>query len=338
MRTKCFQDLMRVLDREKPVIIQAHDYPDHDAIGSGFSLLSLLRDFGFRCEFCYGGEVQGFSVADIITNLHIPLVPASLLRIGGDAQIILVDAVAGNTNVTRLTDLPLTGIIDHHQPPEKIPECPFVDIRPEAGSCSTIIYQYYLETMTEPSRDVATALLTGLMMDTAQMTRGVGPVDLAAFSGLFFKGDWEGAVYILRNSFSIQDIPTLRYAFDHYYRHDSVCFVELEPSAGTAEAPAEKVRPELPGLISDYFLRMQEIHFVVTSKVESSVCRLSLRSEDPRLPADLIVKRALEGIGEGGGHPHMSGGTISGDSIPGGPGLRERFLTVIEKFLHENKE
>jgi nanoRNase/pAp phosphatase (c-di-AMP/oligoRNAs hydrolase) len=248
-----------------------------------------------------------------------------------------VDGIAGNRNVTSLSDSPLTGIIDHHQPPSVIPECLFMDIRPDIGACSTIIYQYYLETMTEVPRDVATALLTGLMMDTAQMTRGVGPVDLAAFSGLFFKGDWEESAYILRNSFSVQDIPVLRHAFDHYYIDGEVCFVELKASQmrETGDAPlAEKpLRPELLGLISDYFLRMMEIHFVITIETGDTACRLSLRSENPRLPADLIIKHALEGIGSGGGHPHMSGGTIYEGRNPGSAELRKKFLAVIKDFL-----
>jgi nanoRNase/pAp phosphatase (c-di-AMP/oligoRNAs hydrolase) len=353
MPVKRFQDLLGVLNKNKPVIIQAHDYPDHDAIASGFSLMHLLRKFGFACEFCYSGEMQGFSVTSVIKNLLIPVVPAASLNITRESQIILVDGVAGNRNVTNLSDFCLTGIIDHHQPPDVIPECLFVDIRPGFGSCATIIYQYYLETMTEAPRDVATALLTGLMMDTAQMTRGVSPVDLAAFSGLFFKSDWEESAYVLRNSFSVQDIPVLRYAFDHYSLHDAVCFVELESSrirkaagasgggrqlngvAGIAvDSSAETlIRPELLGLISDYFLRMAEIHFVVTVETGDGACRLSLRSENPRLPADLIIKRALEGIGAGGGHSHMSGGTIYAGCNPGSAELRKKFLNVIEDIL-----
>jgi nanoRNase/pAp phosphatase (c-di-AMP/oligoRNAs hydrolase) len=324
MHTKRFRDLLEVLDRKKSVIIQAHDYPDYDALASGFSLLYLLETFGVCCKLCYSGEVQGFTVEDTISNLKIPAVPASSLEIDEDSQIILVDGIIGNKNVTSLTDV-LTGIIDHHHPPQKIPECPFIDIRPDFGSCSTIIYQYYLETMTDVPRNVATALLMGIMMDTSQMTRGVGPVDLAAFSGLFFKGDWERAAYFLRNSFSIQDIPALRYAFDHYYRYDTVCFVEL----------AKAVRPELLGLIADYFLRMQEIHFVVTSEIEDGTCKLSVRSEDPRMPADVVIKRALKGIGSGGGHHHMSGGSIPLDWYQGGEELRQRVLAVIEDLIRQ---
>jgi nanoRNase/pAp phosphatase (c-di-AMP/oligoRNAs hydrolase) len=324
MPAKRFGDLLEVLDKKKPVIIQAHDYPDHDAVASGFSLLRLLRSLGFSCVFCYSGEMQGFSVTGIMKELDIPLVAVSSLAIRGDEQIILVDGVAGNRNVTSIPKAPLVGIIDHHQPPAKIPECGFVDIRPDYGSCATIIYQYYLETLTEIPRDAATALLTGLMMDTAQMTRGVGPADLAAFSGLFFKGDWEEAAYILRNSFSLQDIPALRYAFRHYYRQDSVCFVGL----------TKAVRPELLGLIADYFLRMQEIHFVVAAEMGADPCRLSVRSEDPRLPADLIIKRVLADLGGGGGgHPHMSGGTFPAARNPSAARLRKKFFSVIGDFL-----
>jgi nanoRNase/pAp phosphatase (c-di-AMP/oligoRNAs hydrolase) len=336
MPAKRFQDLLKVLDKDKPVIIQAHDYPDHDAIASGFSLMHLLCKFGFSCGFCYGGEMQGFSVAGVIKDLLIPVVPASSLTITKQTQIILVDGIAGNRNVTNLSDFPLTGIIDHHQPPAFVPACPFVDIRPGFGSCSTVIYQYYLETMTEPPRDVATALLTGLMMDTAQMTRGVGTADLAAFSALFFKSDWEESAYILRNSFSVQDIPVLRYALDRHFIYGEVCFVELESSRIRGGPLAEtSIRPELLGLISDYFLRMMEIHFVVTIETGTEMCRLSLRSEDPRLPADLIIKQALRDIGFGGGHPHMSGGTIQGERNPGSEKLRKKFLDVIEDFLKQ---
>ncbi|MCL1818032.1 MAG: DHH family phosphoesterase [Spirochaetaceae bacterium] len=322
MPEKRFTDLLGVLEKNKPVVIQTHDYPDHDAIASGFSLMRLLEEQGFSCSLCYNKEIHDFSVASIIEDLGIPLKRVSSLRFGGEEQIILVDGIAGNRNVTILSEAPIVGIIDHHQPPPQIPECRFLDIRPGMGSCSTIIYQYYLENLAEIPRDVATALLAGLMMDTGQMTRGVGPVDLAAFSGLFFKGDWEEAAYVLRNSFSVQDIPSMRYAFDHYRRHGAVCFVEVPP-----------VRPELLGLMCDYFLRMLEIHFVITFDVEDTECRLSLRSEDPRLPADQIVRRVVEDLGGGGGgHHHMSGGGFPAKHNPGGEELWKRFLTVIEEF------
>ena len=317
MDDKRFRDLVSVLDRGHPVIIQAHDYPDHDAIASGFALSHLLTTFGYWCELCYGGDLLGYSIGDAISMLNIPAVAASSLTITDRSQVVLVDGYAGNKNVTDLSG-DLIGIIDHHKPPE-IPDCRFFDIRPEVGSCATIIYQYYLETDTDIGRDIATALLMGLMMDTANMTRGVAPVDLAAFSGLFFKGDWEKAAYILRNCLSVRDLPVFRHALTNCRLHEDVCFVELEKSC----------RPELLGLISDYFLSLKEVLFVVTSETDEEECRISIRSEDPDRPADLAIKLALKGVGAGGGHIHMSGGSIPAGKYPGSDWLRERFLSVL---------
>jgi nanoRNase/pAp phosphatase (c-di-AMP/oligoRNAs hydrolase) len=325
MQTKSFRELLAVLDKNRPLIIQAHDYPDYDALASGYALVHLLSCFGYGSSLCYSGEMQGFSQEGAVSTLKIPAMPASSLKIDADSQIVLVDGSAGNKNVTNLAGK-LTGIIDHHPPPPCVPPCPFIDIRPETGACSTIIHQYYLETLTGLPREVATALLAGIMMDTASMTRGVSPADLAAFCGLFFTGDWEAAAYVLRNSFSIDDIPFLRHTLDNYCCQGAVCFVEI---------PAE-ARPELLGLAADHFLRMREIHFVVAFSAGGGGCRLSLRSEDPRLPAGLLIRRALEGIGAGGGHQHMSGGHIPPQNYHGAEELRKRFLTHIENAYKEH--
>ncbi len=320
MDKKQFRHLIEVLDRKHPVIIQTHDYPDHDAVSAGFALSHLLTNFGFCCELTYGGELQGDSIDETIEMLKIPAVPAAALDIGDRSQVILVDGFAGNRNVTELSGT-LVGIIDHHKPPES-PDCPFFDIRPDLGSCATIVYQYFLETSTEVPRRIATALLMGIMMDTAYMTRGVGPVDLAAFSGLFFRSDWEKAAYVLRNCLSVRDLPVIKYALENYQIRDDVCFVELEKSC----------RAELLGLLSDYFLSFKEIFFVVTYETDAEECRISVRSEDPKRPADTVIRRALQGFGFGGGHMHMSGGSVPMDKFSGGEWLRDRFLAVLAEM------
>jgi nanoRNase/pAp phosphatase (c-di-AMP/oligoRNAs hydrolase) len=317
MTTKRFRDLITVLSKDRAVIIQTHDYPDHDAIAAGYALSHILGTFGYCCELCYGGELQSDTIGETIGMLAIPAVPAASLKIADRSQIVLVDGFAGNKNVTDLQG-DLIGIVDHHEPPEQ-PDCPFADIRPDYGSCSTIVYQYYLETSTEIPRKIATLLLMGIMIDTDYLTRGVAPVDLAAFSGLFFKGDWERAAYVLRNCLSIRDLPVIRYAVHNLFIQGDMCFLWLE----------QPCRPELLGLLSDYFLGFKEIHFVVVCESDPDECRISVRSEDPGKPADAVIRRALKGIGSGGGHLHMSGGAIPKDQFPGEDRLRERFLTAL---------
>src|SRR5690606_20277447 len=115
-------------------------------------------------------------------------------------------------NVTELAG-EVIGVIDHHTPPEE-PDCRYADVRPGYGSCSTIIWEYYRKEKVEMSRDTATALLMGLIMDTAFMTRGVTKMDMDAFSELFFQGDWETSSKTLRNSLSLRDLAVFREAIN----------------------------------------------------------------------------------------------------------------------------
>jgi nanoRNase/pAp phosphatase (c-di-AMP/oligoRNAs hydrolase) len=82
-------------------------------------------------------------------------------------------------------------------------------------------------------------------------------------------------------------------------------------------------------LVADFFLGLREIHFAVVLEPDRDVYRLSVRSEDNARPADVVIRRALDGIGSGGGHVHMGGGSIPRDLFPGEQGLRNRFLRAM---------
>ncbi|GAB4370800.1 MAG: DHHA1 domain-containing protein [Spirochaetales bacterium] len=316
------QTLFELLDRTHPVLVQTHDFPDHDAIGSGHALHWLLTEHGFNSYLCYNGEFQSETLKITIELLGIPLVPAQDLHLKETNQIILVDGFAGNTNVTDLTG-ELVGIIDHHPPP--VPAtCPFIDIRTSYGSCSAILYTYLKENKASIPRNLATSLLMGIMTDTAFMTRAVSPADLEAFSALFFQGDWKQASYILRNCLSLQDLPIIQQAVNHYRIIEEICFLELDLECSS----------ELLGLVSDFFLGLKEITIVVSWAFEKDILHVSVRSEDSKHPADLIVRKALAGIGSGGGHVHMGGGSIPRDTFPGPDVLRKRFLEAIGKKEH----
>jgi len=316
--------LLEHLDRRHPVLVQTHDFPDHDAIGAGHALHWILTQRGYCTFLCYNGEFQSETLKVTIEELGIPLIPAQNLHLHEKNQIILVDGFAGNTNVTDLMG-ELVGIIDHHTPP--VPAtCPFIDIRTSHGSCSTILYTYLKEHGAPIPRSIATSLLMGIMTDTAFMTRGVSPIDLEAFSALFFQGDWQRASYLLRNCLSLQDLPIIQQAVNHYRIVDDVCFLELDLECTS----------ELLGLVSDFFLGLKEVIIVVSWAFEKDILHVSVRSEDPDRPADLIVRKALAGIGSGGGHVHMGGGAIPRHRFPGPEALRSRFLEAIGKRnIHE---
>ena len=309
--------LREQLDPNRPVVVQAHDFPDHDAVGTAFALSRLLERDRTDVHLCYGGVIQSESLRDAIKALEIEINPIRELELGQDAQLIIVDGFSGNSNMTGSSGS-VVAVIDHHPPPWK-PECPYADIRAGYGACSTILYEYYRDANVQMEPHVATALLMGLMMDTAFMTRGVADVDLDAFNVLFRRGDWELSARLLKNSLSLSDLAAFRQAID-------VCVIAREFSFIALQG---EYSAEVMALIADFFLNLREIHFVVVVSGDRDEHRLSVRSEDNNHPCDVVIHGALNGIGSGGGHIHMGGGSIPRDLYPGDEGLRKRFISAL---------
>lgn len=316
---KGIQELISHIDRDREVAIQAHDFPDHDAVGAAYALAGLLATNQLSPKLCYGGEIQSQSLSEMIRLLEIPITSCNEAELSTDAQVIIVDGFVGNTNIRGVPG-EVIGVIDHHVPPTE-PNCKYFDIRPKFGACSTILYEYYKISNTEMQANVATGLLIGVMMDTAFMTRGVAPPDLEAFSSLFFTGDWQTGSRLLKNSLSLADLSIFREAINACIVADDFCFVPV----------TKECTPEVMALVADFFLGLREIHFVVVLEPEREEYRISVRSEDNARPTDVIIRKALDRIGSGGGHVHMGGGSIPRDLFPGEEGLRKRFISAMGK-------
>lgn len=318
--------LLEHLDPRRPVVVQAHDFPDHDAVGTAFALSRLLRRADLKVFLGYGGMIQSDSLRDAIEALEIDIRPMRDLGLTEDTQIVVVDGFSGNSNMAGASGT-VVGVIDHHPPPWDA-TCPYADIRESYGACSTILYEYYRDAGEPMEPAVSTALLMGLMMDTAFMTRGVAEVDLDAFNILFRHGNWEMSARLLKNSLSLGDLAAFRQAIDVCVIARFFSFIVLQGEY-TAEVMA---------LIADFFLNLREVHFVVVVSGGRDEYRLSVRSEDSNYPCDVVIHRALEGIGSGGGHIHMGGGSIPRDLYPGDEGLRKRFITALDYDKEQTDE
>lgn len=313
-----FTALRDSLEIHRSVVVQTHNYPDHDAVASAFGLHALLSEAGYRCSMCYGGDLQSNSLRETLSAFDVPISRCETMSIPQDAQIVLVDGFMGNKNVIGLPGEEV-AVIDHHAPPEQ-PRCKYADIREDYGSCSTIIYEYFRQSTVELAPRIATAFMMGIMMDTGFLTRGVSQHDLSAFTELYFVGDWQRGSYLLNNSLSVRNLPIFREALEASRFMSDCCFVLLKRESSS----------EIMGILADFLLRLQEIHFVVIANTLPEEHRLSVRSEDPDRPASLIVRRALDGIGSGGGHIHMGGGVIPADAFPGENELWSLFLRAME--------
>ncbi len=281
------------------VYIQTHNFPDHDAVASAFGLQHLLRQFGKASHIIYEGDIQRDSLNKMIEDLNIRILHNTEHRLTEHHKIIIVDGCKGNKNVTDLIGDEI-AVIDHHEV-TATEDVRFVDIRPEYGACSSIIYDYFRDFNFTVPRDISTALMIGINMDTALLTRGVSEADVQAYADLYPLADIRMQNSLLRNYIQTKDLDFYRYAINN---------VEIKNEAAFCYFP-DGCNQNLLGILGDFFLALEEVDFVVLCARNQEKINFSVRNEKKEWNAALIIQDVLAGIGFGGGHQDMAGGIIN---------------------------
>lgn len=293
-----FNNLLEYVRDEEFIFIQTHNYPDHDAVAAAFGLQYLLAELGVRSHLVYEGDIQRDSLVQMISELGIDIRHCSKHPMTEAHKIIIVDGCKGNKNVTDLAGDEV-AVIDHHQV-EKPDDVPFADIRPDHGACSTIIYSYYEKMGIAVPRNVATAMMIGINMDTALLTRGVSGNDIEAYADLYTRSDIRLQNSILRNYIQSKDLSFYRYAIDNITITDGIAFCYFP----------EGCNQNLLGILGDFFLALDEVDFVILCARNGSSINFSVRNEKKEWNAARTIQDALHGTGFGGGHADMAGGMV----------------------------
>ncbi|NBJ91063.1 DHH family phosphoesterase [Parablautia muri] len=287
------------------IYIQTHNFPDPDAIASAYGLQKLLELYGVQSRLCYDGLIDKLSASKMLDAFHIQMLP--YVQLVSDMQetdrIICVDSQKNSGNVTDFIGDEI-ACIDHH--PTFVPiEYLYQDIR-ITGSCATLIAEYYVLSGNEPDRDVATALLYGLKMDTLQFSRGVTELDIKMFGFLFPRCDQEKLADLERNNMEFTDLKAYGAAIESIELYEKVGFSCIPFSCPDA----------LIAILSDFILSLIEVEVAVVFSFREDGIKLSVRSEDSKIHAGELLHRALKDIGNGGGHASMGGGFIGKERLP----------------------
>ncbi|MBD3241990.1 MAG: recombinase RecJ, partial [Chitinivibrionales bacterium] len=298
MPAKRIAELISHLKTDGHVYIQTHDFPDHDSVTSAFGLQYLLRTQGVSASITYEGELQRESLLAMTEALGVVLHHNGYYDIRPRDRVVIVDGCTGNRNVSHLVGREV-GVIDHHMT-EHPEDVPFVDIRPAYGACASIVYDYFHKLNLHIPRDIATALLIGISVDTAQLMRGAADADVQAYTQLYRRADTGLVKSVLGNSIQQRDLAYYRSALDNVLIHDQFAFCYLPRGCSR----------NLLGILSDFFAGLREVDVVVLCAPDGHRTNFSVRCAHDRWNASLLIQEALKGIGFGGGHRHMAGGSI----------------------------
>ncbi len=305
------------------VYIQTHNIPDPDAIGSAYGLQALLHEFGIESTICYDGDIDKFSSSKMLDLFGIRMYPDEALtdKMREDDYIICVDSQKNAGNITDLKGQEIAAI-DHHPTMKANADVEYMykDIR-MLGSCCTIITEYYRDLDITPSTDVATALLYGVKMDTLQFSRGVTEEDIVVFAYLNPLMDADKLKCLEMNSIEYDDLKAYGAAIRNIQVFDylGITYIPFEcPDAMVA-------------IVADFILSLIEVEVSVVYCIRPDGLKFSVRSERSDVNAGELTAEALEGIGNGGGHPSMAGGRISLESLERLGDYRDNVLT--ERFI-----
>ena len=280
------------------VYVQTHNYPDPDAIATAFGLQYFLKMHGIDTIICYDGKVEKLSTKKMFDVFDIHLLSIDdITDMKEEDYIIVVDAQKFNANITDFIGDEI-ACIDHH-PTYVECEYQYRDIR-DVGACASIIADYFKTTDTPMSPQVAAALAYGIKMDTADFTRGATPFDAEMFAYVFARADAALVTEMYRDVMEFKDLKAYGAAIDNVHVYDAVGFAQIPFDCPDA----------LIAIISDFILALDVVTVSVVYALRADGIKFSVRSEVEETDAGALTKKALAGIGSGGGHKEMAGGFI----------------------------
>ena len=315
--------LLKVLADHDQVLVVTHDNPDPDAIASSFGLQYLLKQKGIESVIVYENELEKANALKMLEIFEIDMRPAGdVASLGTEDWAVLVDVQKGNSNVTDLaTDE--VAVIDHHEWGGDDGGCRFVDIRPGVGACSTLIAEYFFDNEINVPRNIATALLYGIFMDTDDLTRGVAILDIDMFYRLYSLSDISKITELKGNQISREDLSDYAKAFQTVEVYGPVAFLYLD-----------NCNDSLLGAAGDIVITIAGVDIVVAYSPRDQGIKFSIRSITDGCRANELVRFILEGLGFGGGHDRMAGGFLPGEKLAEDRSLhtfvRHRAISFLE--------
>lgn len=287
------------LDKFKNITIQTHDNPDPDALASAFGLYKYFASKGKETQIVYSGRarIQKSNLLLMMKECDIPItyVDANAFRV--EELLITVDCQYKEGNVTDL-EADTVAIIDHHQ---GIGVSEYSEIRPNLGSCSTLVWQMLNQAGYDVKNDVllGTALYYGLMTDTGNFMELSHPLDRDMLDTLNYS---KALIKMFSNSnISLQELEIAGQALIHYNYNEEYRYSLIY---------SKPCDPNILGFINDLALQVDEILVSIVYNEFGSGYKLSIRSCVKEVRANELADYITEDIGSGGGHVEKAGGYI----------------------------
>ncbi len=317
------KEFVALLEKERGNrhLIVLHDYPDPDAIASGYAHQLICTGFDIQADILHSGQISHQQNIALARALG-----ADLIKFEGELDLsqysgaVFVDH-QGNT-VKKIIELlqeagvPVLMVIDHHEYQDLI-EPVFQDIR-RTGSNATIYTQYleelnFLDASQKEHVLAATALMHGILTDTGGFVKA-NEDDFHAAAYLSKFRDAEVLNLVMNQARSKHVMEIIQRALGNRVLVESFSLAGL----GYLRAEDRDAIPE----VTDFLLTEENVHTaiaygIVRDSEQEEFLIGSLRTGKFTLDPDDFIKSVFGTDSEGN---FFGGGKVSagGFSIPVG--------------------
>jgi len=281
---------------ESRVAIVTHDNPDPDSIASAAALQSIAEHLGVEADIIYVGEVGHQENRAFVNLLGIDLLDwADVDSDAYDTFAIVDHEQASSDSLEFEVDI----LIDHYEA-ESEQEPPFVDVRPNMSSTSTIMTKYIQEFDMSVDEEVATALLYGIRAETLDFKRDTSPADLTAAAYLYPFANHDTLEQVESPSMSPETLDVLAEAITNR---------EVKGSHLVSNAGFITDREAL-SQAAQHLLNLEGITTTAVFGIADDNIYLAARSKDIRLNIGRVLQDAFSEMGEAAGHSTQASADI----------------------------
>ena len=313
MISQALQELMAQADQ---LFVMGHKNPDMDSLGACLGIRRIAAMNNRECWIVIDNEQAHSDVQRLLKQMdnfqeikeHIITPEEALEKATPNSLLVMVDhAKKGITIASELYERLQNRlvIIDHHRRGEEFPENPLlVYIEPYASSTCELItemFEYQPREGKGLNKLEATAMLTGIQIDTKSFTKSAGTRTFDAASYLRSAG----ADGMMIQMFMKENADSFM------KRNHLISLAELNDSIAICAGEEEQVYdPVTAAQAADMLLQVNgiEASFVITKRADGMVC-ISARSM-----GDVNVQLIMEKMG-GGGHLANAATQIKGKTI-----------------------
>jgi nanoRNase/pAp phosphatase (c-di-AMP/oligoRNAs hydrolase) len=323
--------LTQALRGIRRLIIVGHDNPDPDVLASSLALKHLARTLaGVNSVITCGGVLGRAENKAMVRLLRIHLTPMGEIRFGNKTTgVAVLDTQPGTGNNSLPAGVKPLIVIDHH-PRRKATAAPFVDIRSDYGSTSTILTEYLLGHDLEIPASLATALSYGIASETIDLSRETGEADIRAYLTTLTRASKRQLAQINHPKVSRYYFTTLSRAMKSAFSYRNVIGTRL----------GEVAQPDVVAQVADLLLSHERMSWAICTGFYREQLLLSVRSSNARAKLGALTRRIVGNRGTAGGHELSAGAQIPCHSLVPAERLRleECFILEFVRSITHSKE